>query len=92
MERDAIIRRLDDDEVVEVSRDDLTAFLDLAEAVREDRTGIAGRIRTLRLGDRVLIQERTPKGQHYIRRLASEDAARRFVQSRLDAYERMWDG
>jgi hypothetical protein len=92
MERDAIIRRLDDDQVVEVSRDDLTAFLDLAEAVREDQTGIAGRIRTLRLGDRVLIQERAPKGQHYIRRLASEDLARRFVQSRLDAYERMWDG
>jgi len=87
-----MIRRLDDDEVVELSRDDLTEFLGLTEVVREDPTGIAGRIRTVRLGDRVLAQERTPKGRIYLRRLASEDAARRFVQSRLDAYERMWDG
>ena len=91
MELDAIIRRLDD-EVVEVSRDDLAALLDLSVVASESSTGLAGRIRTLRLGDRVLVQERTPKGQHYVRRLASEDAARRFVQSRLDAYERMWDG
>mgnify|MGYP001824421988 FL=1 len=91
MELDAIIRRLDD-EVVEVSRDDLAALLDLSVVASESSTGIAGRIRTLRLRDRVLVQERTPKGQHYVRRLASEDAARRFVQSRLDAYERMWDG
>ena len=91
MELDAIIRRLDD-EVVEVSRDDLAALLDLSVVASESSTGIAGRIRTLRLGDRVLVQERTPKGQIYIRELGSEDAARRFVQSRLDAYERMWDG
>mgnify|MGYP001818406341 FL=1 len=91
MELDAIIRRLDD-EVVEVSHDDLAALLDLSVVASESSTGLAGRIRTLRLGDRVLVQERTPKGQHYVRRLASEDAARRFVQSRLDAYERMWDG
>ena len=91
MELDAIIRRLDD-EVVEVSRDDLAALLDLSVVASESSTGIAGRIRTLRLRDRVLVQERTPKGQHYVRRLASEELARRFVQSRLDAYERMWDG
>ena len=92
MELDAMIRRLDDDEVVELSRDDLTEFLGLTEVVREDPTGVAGRIRTLRLDDRVLVQERTPKGRIYIRELASEGAAGRFVRSRLDAYERMWDG
>jgi hypothetical protein len=92
MEPEALVRELDGGEVVAVSRDDLAALLDLAEITQDDSTGIAGRIRTLRLGDRVLVQERTPKGQLYIRKLESVEAAHRFVQSRLDAYERMWDG
>jgi hypothetical protein len=91
MELDAIIRTLEN-EVVEISHDDLASLLEMSVVVSESSTGIAGRIRTFRFGDRVLVQERTPKGQIYVRELVSEDAARRFVQSRLDAYERMWDG
>lgn len=92
MELNEILRRVDEGRVAPLTPEDRAIVLDAAEIVREDRTAIAGGIRTLRLGDRVLVQERTPKGENYVRRLASEDAGRRFVQSRLDAYERMWDG
>lgn len=92
MELSEILQRVDEGRVVPFTPEDRSTVLEAAEIVREDRTAIAGSIRTLRLGDRVLVQERTPKGELYVRMLASEEAARRFVQSRLDAYERMWDG
>lgn len=85
-------RRLEEGSVLSLARGELDLMLDASEIVREDRTAIAGAIRTLKLGNRLLVQERTPKGAIYVRKLASEEAALRFVQSRLDAYERMWDG
>ena len=78
--------------VVAFSKENLAPLLERAETVREDNTSIAGFIRTLRLDDRVLVQERTPEGDHFIRRVPSEGAAQRFVEARLADYERMWDG
>ncbi len=77
---------------VVISGDDLAWVLERAATVREHDTGIAGPIRILRLGDRVLVQERTPEGELLIRGLPSEASAGRFVEARLAAYERMWDG
>ncbi len=70
----------------------MAPLLDPAETVREDSTSTAGHTRTLRIGDLVLVQERTPKGDHFVRGVASEEVAERFVNARLAAYERMWDG
>jgi hypothetical protein len=78
--------------VVAISKDDLASLLEMAETFREDKTSIAGFIRTLHAGGLVLVQERTPKGEHLVRELASEEEARRFVEARLADYERMWDG
>jgi len=85
MELNEILQYVDEALVVPLNPDDRAVVLDAAESVRKNQTSIAGGIRTLRLGDRVLVQERTPRGENYIRKLASEDAAQRFVQSRLDA-------
>ncbi len=92
MEVVEIVSRLDESGVVRINRDQLGELLGMTESLGEDRTAIAGGIRTLRLGDRVLVQERNPEGDLFVRKLASVEAAGRFVQSRLDAYERMWDG
>ena len=92
MEATEIVRRLDEGQVVRINRDQLGELLSMTESLEEERTAIAGGIRTLGLGDRVLVQERNPEGDLFVRKLASEDAAGRFVRSRLDAYERMWDG
>lgn len=78
--------------VVAISKNDLAPLLEQVEILREDKTSIAGLIRTLRSGGLVLAQERTPEGEHFVRKLDSEEAARRFVEARLAAYERMWDG
>jgi hypothetical protein len=72
--------------------DELGSLLEQTKTIGEVDTRIAGHIRTLRTGDRVLVQERTPDGDHFVRELASKDAASRFVEARLAAYERMWDG
>jgi hypothetical protein len=92
MESTEIARRLEEDSVITLDKDELGAVLDAAELVRQTRTAIAGGIRTLRFEGRILIQERDQRGQHYLRSVASEEQAARFVQTRLDAYERMWDG
>ena len=79
-------------QIVAISKENLAPLLERTETVREDNTSIAGLIRTLRLGDRVLVQERTPEGDHFVRKVPSEGAAQRFVEARLADYERMWDG
>ena len=92
MTTDDLLAEVDRRTAVELSEADLAPLLEEAELVRRDQTGIAGSIRTLRLGKRVLVQERNQEGRHFVRGLPSEDAARRFVEARLAAYERMWDG
>jgi len=92
MTREEILEQAREGHVVAISTEDLTPLLEHAEAVREDKTSIAGSIRTLRVRDLVLVQERTPKGDHFIRSVASVEVAGRFVEARLAAYERMWDG
>ncbi len=79
-------------EVVAFPREELGSLLEQTETLREVSTGIAGRIRILRSDDRILIQERTPEGDHFVRELPSEEAASGFVEARLASYERMWDG
>lgn len=79
-------------EAVPFPREELGLLLDRTETVREINTSIAGHIRVLRSDARILVQERTPEGDHFVRELPSEDAAAAFVDARLAAYERMWDG
>lgn len=92
MDRSELLRSLTAEPAVAIDRDDLAGLLETADAVHEDHTAIAGTIRTLRCSDRIVVQERNPEGQLFVREVESLDAARRFVQARLDAYERMWDG
>ncbi len=92
MTREEILERARGGDAVAISKEDLAPLLDPAETVREDSTSIAGRIRTLRDGDLVLVQERNPNGDHFVRRVPSVEVAERFVSARLASYERMWDG
>ena len=92
MTPEEILEPARDGRVVAVSKGDVALLLERAATVREDKTSIAGRIHTLRIGDLVLVQERTPKGDHFVRSVGSVEVAERFVEARLAAYERMWDG
>ena len=79
-------------EVIAFPSEELGSLLEQTETLREVDTGIAGHIRILRCDDRILIQERTPEGDHFVRELPSEEDAAALIDARLAAYERMWDG
>jgi len=77
---------------VPIAAEDLAPLLAHATTLFDHDTSIAGHIRILGLDGLVLVQEQTPEGELFVRQLPSEEAARRFVDARLAAYERMWDG
>jgi len=77
---------------VAIAAEDLAPLLAHTTTLFDHDTSIAGHIRVLRFGDRILVQEQTPEGELYVRQLPSEESAHRFVDARLAAYERMWDG
>lgn len=68
------------------------ALLGRAEPIRTDATGIAGTIHTVRLDGRILVHERNPEGEHFVRAFDDEETAHLFVGKRLADYDRMWDG
>jgi hypothetical protein len=71
----------------------LAELLGSSETVREENTFMAGAIRILVIRDKVVVQEQTPDTADVIvRACSSRDEADRFVDERLSAYERMWDG
>jgi hypothetical protein len=55
-------------------------------------TGIAGLLRIGRIGDKLVAVEEADAGLIAVRPLASAKAAASFVQQRLAAYDRLWDG
>jgi len=75
-----------------IDRDTLSSLLDAAEVLRETDTCLAGWIRVIEIGGSVLVQEETPKGEVLVRRMASRESAERFVDLRMQSYERMWGG
>jgi hypothetical protein len=78
--------------VLEIAGDELEALLAAATLVREVDTGMCREIRVLRLEGRVLVQEHSKRGRILLRGFDDLDAADEFVRSRLQTYERMWDG
>ena len=55
-------------------------------------TGMAGALRIGRFGAYLVAVEEADAGLTAVRPLPSRSAARSFVQQRLAAYDRLWDG
>jgi hypothetical protein len=66
--RDALAR-LAPGVVVELGEQELVRLLDEAELLTERDTGLAGPIRLLRFGERVLVQERNQQHELFVREL-----------------------
>ena len=62
------------------------------EEVERHPTFVAGDLLIVRGGARLAAVEEPSVDERVIRRLADAEEVRRFVQQRLDQYERMWDG
>ncbi len=85
-------RRLDTEPVVVLSADAWAAFAPGIEPVERHDTGLAGELLIVRLGDGLAAVESPSPDTRAVRRFVDADAARRFVEGRLDTYDRMWDG
>jgi hypothetical protein len=88
----SLATRLASERAVELSAAEVAELLARSRVVREVDTGIAGALRILEVDDTVLVQEHTTDGRPVVRRVDDADAANRFVDDRLAAYDRMWDG
>lgn len=55
-------------------------------------TGIAGELRIGKIGGRLVAVEQAKPDIVAVRPLASAKAAARFVEARIAAYDRFWDG
>lgn len=92
MEFRDLIDQIEKQAILSLGPGDLPKLLEAADTIRADDTCLAGWIRILSIGGHVAVQEQTPDGEILLRRLASREAAERFVDRRLADYERMWDG
>jgi len=68
------------------------AMLARAELLRAEDTVISGWIRVIELDGEIRVEEETPDRRILLRRFADRAAADRFVDRRLETYDRMWDG
>lgn len=83
---------LDGPSPLRVTTEQLATVLEAAEIVRSESTVIAGALRILKIDGAFFVQEKTPDGQILLRPRPSSAEAAAFVDRRLLAYERMWDG
>jgi len=87
-----LVAQFEERAIFALDREALPVLPEATEVIRADDTCVAGWIRILRINDHFAVQEQTPDGEILLRRLISREAAERFVEDRLNDYERMWDG
>jgi hypothetical protein len=89
---DNITRELEGRKYLAISAEKLEKILAEADLLDEIDTRLNKTIRLLQYHDRLLLQEYSFDGDIIVRPMESREAADALVQSRLDTYERMWDG
>jgi len=87
-----LVAKLQSPAPLPIDRETLIEILEAAEVLRQDDTCVAGWIRILSVDGVILVQEETPEGNAFARRMPSIEKANDFVSDRLRSYERMWDG
>jgi hypothetical protein len=75
-----------------IEEGELKTVSDNSEIIRVEDTHLSDFIRILKHEDKIFVQEITFKKEIIIRKAKSMEDAHKFVQDRLDFYERKWDG
>ncbi len=70
----------------------LDDILSQAEVEYEHNTLISDYIRIIKLNDNIVVQEKTDKNEIALHLFDDEKEAEKFVDERLEIYEKMWDG
>ncbi|MBD3334117.1 MAG: hypothetical protein GF355_01210 [Candidatus Eisenbacteria bacterium] len=92
MSLESIERETRQKPLVVIDPGQLSELLKACRIVREEKTAVCAPIRILQCGDSVYVQETSDRNEILVRRMASEAEAEGFVDRRLEAYDRMWDG
>ena len=75
-----------------VEEEDLKIILENSEILRTEDTHLSDFIRLIKFEGRLFIQELSLKNEIILRKINSLADADKFIQERLDFYERKWDG
>ena len=75
-----------------ISEETLNFLLSDSEILIEKDTLISDKIRLLKFEDNFLIQEKSNKDELLIRLMKSKKEGEDFINSRMEIYDKMWDG
>jgi hypothetical protein len=92
MTSDELNRRLQVEKIVPLTASDWHELAGGVEELERHATGVAGDLLIIRVAEGLCAVEESARDERVVRRLSDSDEARRFVERRLDEYERMWDG
>ena len=88
----SILSQFEAKSIVFISSQELNTLLSQVEIILETDTLISHMIRILKVSATFWVQEKSSKNEIILRTFTSEKAAKRFVDDRLQIYEKMWDG
>jgi hypothetical protein len=75
-----------------ISEEELDELLSTSELLVEENTYMSDKIRLLKYRDQLILQEKTTKDEYIIRSMNTIEDAEKFINERLEIYNRMWDG
>jgi len=75
-----------------ISEEELEELLSTSELLVEENTYMSDKIRLLKYRGQLILQEKTTKDEYIIRSMVTKEDAEKFINERLEIYNRMWDG
>ncbi len=87
-----LISRIKKEACLKIDEKELELLLSKCKVVKEKDTLISGKLRLLNYQNNLLIQEKSNKGELLIRFMQNKAEANKFIDERLEIYDRMWDG
>jgi len=87
-----LCRRLEAERIVPLTAAAWAAIANEFEQIERHDTLVAGDLLIVRTDAGLAAVEEPSSAERVVRLLDSADAAKAFVQQRLELYERMWDG
>jgi hypothetical protein len=75
-----------------ISEEELDELLSTSELLVEENTYMSDKIRLLKYRDQLILQEKTTRDEYIIRSMNTKEDAEKFINERLEVYNRMWDG
>jgi hypothetical protein len=89
---DIVLEQLKKQNYIKINKEELAKLLEKCTVNEERDTLISDYIRILQIDNNIIVQETTTKGEILLRKFESFDSAKRFLNNRMEIYDKMWDG